>query len=148
MIILTIIFLVVLIHTVPSGFSIVISDGGATPTAGESYSLTCNVSGGSVDTYHWRKDGVLRVSGETAAMLSFFPLWLSDAGRYTCEASATSFTVVRRNQSVIIQSEFTHYTAQWKTLASSLQKHWQVQTRRNYSLALYIASKIDICICA
>lgn len=69
-------------HTVPSGFSIVISDDSATPILEHSYSLTCIVSGASISTYQWRKDGVA-LSGETAARLTLSSLRLSDAGQYT-----------------------------------------------------------------
>ena len=46
--------------------------------------------------------------GQTAEMLSFSPLSLSDAGRYTCEvivtAASETFTAYQ-NHSVIIQSK-------------------------------------------
>ena len=95
---------VLLPWTVPSGFSIVVNDDGATPTLGQSYSLTCSVSGGSATAYQWSKDGGV-LSGETAATLSLPSLRLSDAGMYTCEASGTAFTVVRQNQSITLESE-------------------------------------------
>ena len=48
------------------------------------------------------------LQGQTTQMLSFSPLRLSDAGRYTCQvtvtASSQTFTVYQ-NHSVIIQSE-------------------------------------------
>ena len=48
------------------------------------------------------------LQGQTAEMLSFSPLSLSDAGRYTCEVSVTAasetFTAYQ-NHSVIIQSK-------------------------------------------
>ena len=91
---------------VPSGFSTAISDGGATPTAGGSYSLTCSVNGATANSYQWSKDGAV-LSGETAATLFFSPLRLSNGGQYTCEASGTPFTVVRQNRSVIVESEST-----------------------------------------
>ena len=84
-----------------------INDGGASPTVGQSYSLTCSVSGGIVSSYQWRKDGTV-VQGQTTEVLSFSTLRLSDAGRYSCEITVTAasetFTAVQ-NQSVIIQSE-------------------------------------------
>ena len=84
-----------------------ISDGGATPTVGQSYSLTCSVTGGTVNSRQWRKDGAV-LSSETAEMLSFSPIRLSDAGRYFCEITVTAsseiFTAIQ-NRSVIIQSE-------------------------------------------
>ena len=69
-----------------------ISDGiAATPTAGESYSLTCGTPGASGFTYQWtRASGSLRPSPTNAATLSFSPLRLSDAAQYTCEATLNS----------------------------------------------------------
>ena len=66
--------------------------GDGTPTAGQSYTLTCSVSGASVTTYQWRKDGSV-LQGETTEMLSFSPLRLSDAGQYTCEVTVNSMTL-------------------------------------------------------
>ena len=92
---------------VPPGFSLVISDGGATPTVGQSYTLICSVSGGTVSSYQWRKDGAV-LQGQTTEVLSFSPLRLSDAGRYSCEVSATAtsetFTTIQ-NRSITIHSE-------------------------------------------
>ena len=84
-----------------------IDDGGATPTVGQNYSLNYNVTGGTVSSYQWRKDGAV-LQGQTTEVFSFSPLTLSDAGRYSCEINVTAasktFTVIQ-NQSVIIQSE-------------------------------------------
>ena len=66
--------------------SVQITGSGATPSLGQSYSLTCSVSGASVTTYQWRKDGSV-IQGETTDMLSFSPLGVSDAGQYTCEVT-------------------------------------------------------------
>ena len=89
-------------------------NGGATPTVGRSYSLTCSVTGGTVNSRQWRKDGAV-LSGETMEMLSFSPLRLSDAGRYSCEISVTAssetFTAVQ-NRSVIIQSELISWSVE------------------------------------
>ena len=65
--------------------SVEIIGSAAMPIAGESYSLTCNVSGVSVTTYQWRKDDT--VFPHTGQTLSFSSLRLSDAGHYTCNAS-------------------------------------------------------------
>ena len=91
----------------PSGLSFVINDGGATPAVGQSYSFSCSVTGGTVGSYQWRKDGAV-LQGQTTEVLSFSPLRLSDAGRYFCEITVTAasdaFTAIQ-NQSIIIQSE-------------------------------------------
>ena len=52
---------------------------------GESYTLTCAVSGATATSYQWRKDGV--VLSELGSTLSFSPLRLSHAGRYTCNVT-------------------------------------------------------------
>ena len=78
-----------------------ISDDGAT-RAGQSYTLTCSVSGASVTTYHWRKDGT--VLSEIRPILSFSPLRLSDAGQYTCEVTVNSITLTD-DENVVIMSK-------------------------------------------
>ena len=76
----------------------------ATPTAGESYSLTCDTSDVSGFTYQWtRTNGDVRPPS-TEATLSFSPLRLSDAGQYTCEATLNSMTHTS-NFEVIVQGE-------------------------------------------
>ena len=52
--------------------------------------LTCSVSGASVTTYQWRKDGT--VLSETGPTLSFSSLRLSHAGQYTCEVAVYNWT--------------------------------------------------------
>ena len=59
--------------------------GNGTPTAGQSYTLTCSISGANnVNTYQWEKDDSV-IQGETTEMLSFSSLRLSHAEQYTCE---------------------------------------------------------------
>ena len=68
-----------------------ISDGGATPTAGQSYSLTFSTFGASGFTYQWSRTDGGDLQGQTdSEMLSFSPLRLTDGGRYTCVASLNS----------------------------------------------------------
>ena len=73
-----------------------ISDSGATPTAGESYQLTCNVSGAEnlnpTTTYRWtRNNGSGQALIETNSnILSFTPLRLADAASYVCEVTISS----------------------------------------------------------
>ena len=83
--------------------SVQITGSVATPTAGESYTLTCSVSGASVTTYQWRKDGSV-IQGQTTEMLSFSPLRLSDAGQYTCEVIVNSISLTD-DENVIIMSK-------------------------------------------
>ena len=77
--------------------------GDGTPTAGQSYTLTCSVSGVSVTTYQWRKDDSV-IQGQTTEMLSFSPLRLSDAGQYTCEVIVNSMTLTD-DEDVVIMSK-------------------------------------------
>ena len=81
----------------------VIVNGIATPSAGETYSLNCGVSGADSFnvTYQWQKNSS-NLSSETGSVLSFTTLRLSDAGRYSClvRVSSTLFsqeTVVSSN---------------------------------------------------
>ena len=76
--------------------SVQISDGGATPTAGQNYQFTCSVTGAenlnSAITYRWTKDsgsGQTRV-GTNSSILSFTPLRLSDAASYVCGVTVSS----------------------------------------------------------
>ena len=67
-----------------------ITDGVATPTLGQTYSLTCSVARARVTTYQWSKDGnELNVTGER---LSFQSLSLSDSGLYICAITVGSVT--------------------------------------------------------
>ena len=61
----------------------IVDAGGATPTLGQSYTLSCTAIGTTFTSYQWRKDGGV-ISGETGPTLSFSPLRLSDAGGYQC----------------------------------------------------------------
>ena len=63
-----------------------IGGDGATPgpVIGQSYKLTCAVSGSDAfTTYRWRKDGVM-IPGETGPTLTLSPLRLPHAGLYSC----------------------------------------------------------------
>ena len=63
-----------------------------TPILGQSYSLTCGVTGvenlNSSITYQWTNNNGTQMG--TDRVLSFSPLRLSDAGRYTCQATISS----------------------------------------------------------
>ena len=75
--------------------SVQITDGGATPIAGENYELICSVSGADnlnpTITYQWTKnsDGQIQV-GTNSNTLSFTPLQLSDGASYVCAVTIAS----------------------------------------------------------
>ena len=78
-----------------------ISSSGATPIAGQSYTLTCSVSEATVTTYQWRKDSIML--SETGQTLSFSPLRLSDAGQYICEITVDG-VMHNDEEDVVIES--------------------------------------------
>ena len=89
-------------HFLPSSPAPIITAvvSGGTPTVGESYSLTCTVTGADrlnpTITYQWNNTVV---SGETQSTLSFSSLSLSDAGQYRCYVTVSS-TLLSRSISV------------------------------------------------
>ena len=89
--------LTLLIFSPAPSASVHISDGGTTPTAGENYQLTCNISGvenlNPTITYRWTKNsgsGRTDPVGTNSSTLFFVPLRLSDAARYDCEVTVSS----------------------------------------------------------
>ena len=75
--------------------SVQISDSRSTPTAGESYQLTCSVSGAEnlnpTTTYRWTRNSGTEVQvGADPSTLSFTPLRLADAASYVCEVTISS----------------------------------------------------------
>ena len=61
-----------------------VSGSGGVQTAGEVYTLTCTVTGGSTTTYRWFKND-LTIPDQTST-LSFAPLRQTDSGNYSCQA--------------------------------------------------------------
>ena len=88
---------------------------GGTPTVGESYSLTCTVTGAdrlnTTIAYQWFKDNTM-VSNETQSTLSFSSLSLSDAGQYRCDVTVSStllsqsITNMSNTQDLTLQSKY------------------------------------------
>ena len=72
-----------------------ITDGVATPTLGQSYTLTCSVARAFITIFQWSKDG--SVLNETGPTLFFQYLKLLDSGVYTC---AITFDSVIYNSSM------------------------------------------------
>ena len=97
--------------------SVQISDGGVTPIAGESYQLTCSISGAEnlnpTVNYRWTKNsgsGQTQV-GTNSNTLSFTPLRLSNAGSFVCEVTIasnylTGDVAYANPHNVSIQSEY------------------------------------------
>ena len=81
-----------------------VSDDRTIPLVGESYTLTCTVSGTTFTSYQWRKDGSV-ISGETGPTLSFSSARLIDAGRYSCGNG----TLSSANKTVIFEGWSTSY---------------------------------------
>ena len=86
-----------------------VNGSGTDQEAGEDYTLTCVVSGGTitVTTYRWRRNGGL-LSGGTSATLSFIPLRQtspSSNGQYTCEATRGRRTVESEDFKIFVTSK-------------------------------------------
>ena len=87
------------------------------------YSLTCEVT---VDaslnpsiTYQWTKNNGTQTQVGADRLLSFSPLRLSDAGRYTCQATVSPcIIVIMDTEDIALQSELS-YSA-WVTMSMSL----------------------------
>ena len=73
------------------------------PVVGQRYTLICSVTGTSVVTYEWRKDGNELLS-ETGPTLSFYPLRLSDAGSYVCFIHVVGRLLSTRNVDITLLS--------------------------------------------
>ena len=83
--------------------AVVITSGG-TPTAGQTYSLDCSVSGTTDPvTYQWFDSNGTQLT--STSQLQFSPLLASDAGTYTCRATVGS-VVVENNDIVDVNCNF------------------------------------------
>ena len=87
----------------------------------QNYSLTCDVTvtgnPNSFITYQWTKNNGIQTedvqAGTDPKVLSFSSLRLSDAGRYTCQATVSSTYLnnditMMGTQDIRLQSEFRH----------------------------------------
>ena len=94
---------VISIHITGNGLS------GATPIAGQRYTLTCSVDvhgNQRTPTISWEKNGSI-LHNEIARTLSFSSLRLFDAGKYNCNAiiDNTEFT---DSENIILKSKLGH----------------------------------------
>ena len=81
--------------------SIIVTGGASTPTLGQRYTLSCNVSEAVVTTYHWGKNG--NNLNETDMTLTFESLLLSNSGLYTCTVIVNS-TSYNASRDITLQS--------------------------------------------
>ena len=91
--------------------SVTISDDGATPTLGQSYILSCLVSGEQSEddlTYQWLKNGTMR--SETIDTIAFPSLRLSDSGLYTCNVTVNSTMSYSGTIDITLQCKFQQTT--------------------------------------
>ncbi len=98
----------------------VISSSGV-PMAGQSFSLTCSLSGGAslqpTLFYQWTREGGSLMT--STATLNFDTLYLSDAGQYSCQVILTSSQ---------LEGEHTvaaHYTIEFRSKLESLYNSTQ-----------------------
>lgn len=95
--------------------SVQIVESGGRPVAGQSYSLTCNVSDPTnVTSYHWKKEQVpleLSTAAATDETLTISSFGFTDIGNYTCEVflESTQTTKTSSNWTVVPQSESLYY---------------------------------------
>ena len=97
--------------------SVQVSTSGA-PSLGQSYTLTCGVTGAddlNADpiAYKWTKSNGTQTQVGADRVLSFSSLRLSDAGRYTCQATVSSTYLnnditMMGTQDIRLGSEFRH----------------------------------------
>ena len=103
---------------VAPAIAVQITASGALLLGQNSYSIICGINGtenlNSTITYQWIKNNGTQTQIQVGAdpkVLSFSPLSLSDAGRYTCQATVSSpylnNDIIRTDsQDVTLQSEF------------------------------------------
>lgn len=98
---------------------------GGTPTIGESYMLTCTVTGADefnrIITYQWLKNNSV-VPGEVQSVLTFSSLKLSDAGQYACGATV-SLTFLRLSENITVMSGSTDINLQRKYVIKIILSH-------------------------
>ena len=79
---ITMMFTELVVEGTPSGI----------PMAGQSFSLTCSLTGGAslqpTLSYQWTREGGSLMT--STATLNFDTLYLSDAGQYSCQVILTS----------------------------------------------------------
>ena len=99
----------------PINVSVEITSSGAKVLGQSGYSLTCVATVTGTDagnpsiTYQWTKNNGTQTHAGTDRVLSFSPLRLSDAGRYTCHTVTSPCSITGMDtQEVTLQSEFNY----------------------------------------
>ena len=77
------------------------------PVLGMMYTLTRTVTADDVTTYQWKKNGLI-LQGKTTKTLSFSPLRLSNAGRYTCGITVMDSPILSSGTDIVLQSKHNH----------------------------------------
>ena len=87
--------------------NVTIFKNGGAQIAGENYTLTCQVTGGTtaMPIYQWFKNGSL-LANRTSATLSFLPLMITDSGVYTCEGTRNSTTSSSGDVMITVDGKF------------------------------------------
>ena len=108
-----------ILYTLPysvSEISVVVTSSGV-PTVGQSYSLTCSVSGADylnpTIVYQWFETGDPGVVLARSVNLQLPPLQLTDDSHYTCQATVSSSyltedLIFNQTQDVTIRSKLHH----------------------------------------
>ena len=85
---------------------VTITGSTTTPTVGESYTLTCTLSGVEDtlrrSTYQWRKNGAI-INSHVEETLSFSFLTLSDAGQYSCTVTVNATIMYSTTKDLSLQ---------------------------------------------
>lgn len=86
--------------------AVIVPSIAGTPTAGETYSLNCSLTGmilADPATYQWFDSNGIQLSNTSCLWLS--PLLASHAGTYTCQATVRG-VVVENNKTVEVICKF------------------------------------------
>ena len=97
----------ILLHLRTTDPLVMLSGSGGAEIAGENYTLTCTVTGGTMTpTYQWWKDGAL-LTNQTASTIAFRPLQQTSSGVYICEGfiavNSTNVTLTVRGESIVTE---------------------------------------------
>ena len=81
--------------------------GGGVFTAGQTHTLTCQVSGGDttmITSYQWLKNDLV-INGQTSSILSFSLLGEADTGIYHCQGTRGSSTNISNSVDITVNGK-------------------------------------------